>query len=63
MKVINLISAIFVLGFYMALAYTVPKAIATFGIVEIRMALLNIFFIVWFGLLFKATSKGECEDG
>ena len=62
MKVVNLVSAILVFGFYIALIYTVPKAIATFGIVEIRIAMLNIFFLVWFGLLFKAT-KGECENG
>ncbi len=61
LKVVNVVSAIFVLGFFMALIYTVPKAISTFGIIEIKIALMNVFFLVWFGFLFKAT-KGENED-
>ena len=63
MKVINTVSAIFVVGFYFALLYTIPRAIATFDGQDIKFAILNVFLFIWFAFLFKATAKGGCEDG
>ena len=63
MKVINIVSAIFVVGFYFALLYTIPRAIATVDGQDIKIALLNVFLLVWFTFLFKGTAKGGCEDG
>ena len=62
MKIVNIVSAFIVLALFAALVYTVPKAILTFGIAEIKMVLLNVFYMIWFGLLFK-TTKGENENG
>ena len=63
MKVINYVSAIFVVGFYCSLLYTVPRAITTVDGQDVKMAFLNVFLLTWFLLLFKATAKGECENG
>ena len=58
MKVINIVSAIFVVGFYFALLYTIPRAIATFDGQDIKVAMLNIFSLIWFAFLYRGTSKG-----
>jgi hypothetical protein len=62
MKVINVVSAIFVVGFYFTLLYTIPRAITTVNGQDIKMAMLNVFLLIWFGFLFKGTAKGGCED-
>lgn len=63
MKVINAVSAIYVVGFYFALLYTIPRAITTVDGQDIKYAMLNLFLLIWFVFMFKATAKGECENG
>ena len=62
LKIINIISAIFITGLFMALLYTVPKAIATVSAADIKFAVLNVFFLVWFAFLAKATYTEEKEQ-
>lgn len=62
MKIVNIVSAFLVLALFAALIYTVPKAISTFEMADIKIALLDVFYMIWFGLLFK-TTKGENENG
>lgn len=62
MKILNLISAIFLIGLFGALLYTVPKAIASLSASDIKFAALNIFFLVWFSFLAKATYTDEKEQ-
>ena len=53
--IINSISALMVAVFFMALLYTMPKAIMDTSQMTVRYALLNLFFLSWFTILFKGT--------
>lgn len=55
--IINGISAIAALSAFFSLMYTVPKAIIVTSQISVRAALLNIFFLVWFTIMFQGTVK------
>ena len=53
--IINSVAAVMVAVFFMALVYTIPKAIMDTSQMTVRYALLNLFFLSWFTILFKGT--------
>ena len=59
MRIINTIAALITAGLFFALLYTMPKAIIQFGVDDVKYAVLNIFLMVWFMFLFKATTAGK----
>ena len=59
MRIINTIAAFITLALFFALLYTMPKAIIQFGVENVKYAVLNIFLMVWFMFLFKATTAGK----
>lgn len=57
------IVAIIIVVLYMGLAYTGVRAIMLIPIMEIRMLALNVFWITYFVLIFKAITARGYEDG
>jgi len=64
MRIINALAALASAGLFIALLYTMPKAIIQFGTADVKYAALNVFLLAWFTILFKATAgKEEETDG
>ena len=57
------IIALVILVLYVVLPYTAIKAIWLIPVFEIRMLVLNVFWITYFVLIFKALTTRGYEDG
>lgn len=55
MRIINSIAALITAALFIALMYTVPVAIFKTDAYNIRLALLNVFLLAWFTILFLGT--------